>query len=82
MTSKQWTGVSLALAVLLSALTIFGGRYRVAGVLFLPLGLWLTLRREPEPNRIRPWIKVLGWILVRFSIVVLVASVIAIVAGR
>ena len=82
MTNKQWTFVSLVLTALLIALLIFGGAYRAIGVLFLPLGLWLSLRREPEQRQVRPTIKVLGWIFVGLAIVALVASVITIAAGR
>jgi hypothetical protein len=82
MTNKQWTFASLVLAALLTALAIFGGGYRAVGVLFLPLGLWLSLGREPEQRQIRPAIRVLGWLFVGFAVVALVGSLIAITAGR
>ena len=82
MTNKQWAFLGLGVAVLLAALVIFGGRYRAIGILFLPLGLWLSLRREPEQTQIRPGIKVLGWVFVGLAIVALIASVVAITAGR
>ena len=81
-TNKQWTLASLGLAVLVAALFALGGRYRAVLVLFLPLGVWLGVRREPEEARIRPWIRVLGWLFVGFSVVVLIASIIAVVAGK
>ena len=82
MTHKQWTLVSLALAALLIALAVFGGSYRACGTLLLPLGLRLSLRREPEQKQIRPAVRVLGWVFVGFAIVALVASLIAITTGR
>lgn len=82
MTNKQWTFASLVLAALLTALIIFDGRYRTVGVLLLPLGLWLSLRREPEQMQIRPVIRVLGWVFVGLAMVAIVTSVIAITAGR
>jgi hypothetical protein len=62
MTNKQWAFVSIVLVAVLIALVIFGGGYRAVGALFLLLGLWLSLRREPEQMRIRPAIRVLGWL--------------------
>jgi hypothetical protein len=82
MTNKQWTLASLGLAVILAALFAFGGHYRAVPVLFLPLGLWLSLRREPEEKQVRPWIAVLGWVFVGFSVVALIAAVVAIAAGK
>ena len=86
MTNNQWTFVNLTLTALLTAfliaLVIFGGRYCAVGALFLPLGLWLSLRREPEQMRIRPTIRVLGWVFVTLAVVALVASVIALTAGK
>lgn len=82
MTNKQWKFATTILIVLLSVLAIFGGRYRVFGVLFAPLGFWLSLRREPEQRQIRPAIRVLGWLLVAFAFVALVGSLTAIIAGR
>ncbi len=80
-TNKQWTLASLGLAILFAALFAFGGHYRAVLVLFAPLGLWLSLRREPEQKQIRPWIAVLGWVFVGFSILALIAAVIAVAAG-
>ena len=82
LTNKQWTWVSVVAAALLLALAIFGGGYRSLGTLFLPIGLWFSLRREPEQREIRPAIRVLGWIFVGVAVVAIVASVIAITAGR
>ena len=59
-TNKQWTLASLGLAVLVAALFALGGRYCAVLVLFLPLGVWLGVRREPEEARTRPWIRVVG----------------------
>ena len=81
MTHKQWTLASLGLAALLIALAVFGGSYRAGGILLLPLGLWLSLKREPEQKQIRPAIRVLGWVFVGLAIVALVASLIAITTG-
>ncbi|MDB6030295.1 MAG: hypothetical protein JWM16_633 [Verrucomicrobiales bacterium] len=61
MTSKHWTLVSVVSAALLLGLAIFGGGYRSLGVILLPLGLWFSLRPEPEQIRVRPAIRVLGW---------------------
>ncbi len=82
LSSKHWTLVSVVSAALLLALAIFGGSYRALGVLFLPLGLWFSLRREPEQAEIRPAIRVLGWIFIGVAAAAIVASVIAISAGR
>ena len=82
LTNKQWTFASLVLIAVLIALARFGAGYRAVGVLFGPLGLWLTLKREPKEGKIRPGIKVLGWLFVGFAVVALVGSVIAITAGR
>jgi uncharacterized membrane protein len=81
-TNRQWTLASLVVAVLLAALFVFGGHYRAILVLFLPLGFWLSLRREPEQTQTRPGIRALGWVFVCFSILVLIASLITIAAGR
>ena len=81
-TSKHWILVSVVSAALLLALAIFGGGYRALGTLFLPVGLWFSLRREPEQREIRPAIRVLGWIFVGVAALAIVASVIAITAGR
>ncbi len=81
-TSKQWALVSVASAALLIALAIFGGGYRTLGTLFLPLGLWFSVRREPEQMQIRPAIRVLGWILIGMAAAAIVASVIAIGTGK
>jgi hypothetical protein len=56
-TNRQWTFASLVLALLLAALFTFGGHYRSVRVLFLPLGFWLSLRREPEQMQVRPWLR-------------------------
>lgn len=82
MTSKQWTLVGVVSAALLLALAIFGGGYRSLGTLFLPLGLWLSLRHEPEQREVRPAIRVLGWLFVIVAAAAIVVSVIAIAVGR
>ena len=82
LTNKQWTWVSVVSAALLLALAIFGGGYRSLGTLFLPVGLWFSLRREPEQREIRPAIRVLGWMFVGVAAVAIVASVIAIASAR
>ena len=82
MTSRQRAWVSVGLVALLAALIAFGGHYRLLGVLFLPLAMWVGIRREPEQMRIRPWIRVLGWLLVGACVVLLVMAVVSIVAGR
>ena len=74
--------MSVVSAALLIALAIFGGGYRAVGVLFLPLGLWLSLRREPEQREIRPAIRALGWIFIAIAIGAVIGSVIAITASR
>ena len=81
-TNKQWTLATLDLAVLFAALFAFGGHYRGRPILFLPLGLWLSLRREPEQKQIRPWIAALGWVFVGLSVLALIAVVIAVAAGQ
>jgi hypothetical protein len=63
-------------------LALFGGGYRALGILFLPVGLWISLRREPEQMKVRPAIQVLGWIFVGVAAIAIVAAVIAIAAGR
>ncbi|PYK62388.1 MAG: hypothetical protein DME21_06580 [Verrucomicrobia bacterium] len=82
LTNKQWTWVSVVSAALLLALAIFGGGYRSLGILFLPVGLWFSLRRQPEQREIRPAIRVLGWMFVGVAAVAIVASVIAIASAR
>jgi hypothetical protein len=82
LSSKQWTLVSVVSAALLLALAMFGGSYRALGVLFLPVGLWFSLRHEPEQREVRPAIRVLGWIFIGVAAAAIVASVIAISAGR
>jgi hypothetical protein len=52
-TSKLWTVLSVVSTALLIGLAIFGGGYRALGALVLPLGLWFSLRREPEQKEIR-----------------------------
>ena len=74
--------MSVVSAALLLALAIFGGGYRSLGTLFLPVGLWFSLRREPEQREIRPAIRVLGWMFVGAAAVAIVASVIAIASAR
>jgi hypothetical protein len=82
MTSKHWTLVSVVSAALLIALVIFGGGYRALGTLFLPLGLWFSLRHEPEQMQIRPAIRVLGWLFVAVAAIAIVGSVVAITRNR
>lgn len=82
LTNKQWTLLSVVSAALLLALALFGGGYRAFGTLFLPVGFWISLRREPEQMKVRPAIQVLGWIFVGVAAVAIVAAVIAIAAGR
>ena len=82
LSSKQRTLLIVVLTVLLLLLAKFGGGYRSLGTLFLPLGLWFSLKREPEQAEIRPAIRVLGWIFVCVAAIAIVASVIAITAGR
>ncbi|MCC6821810.1 MAG: hypothetical protein IT579_13845 [Verrucomicrobia subdivision 3 bacterium] len=82
MTKKHWLLVSVVSAALLIGLAIFGGGYRSLGILFLPLGLWFSLRREPEQMHVRPVIQVLGWLFVGVAVVAVVASAIAIGANR
>ena len=72
----------MVMVVLLIALARFGDGYRAFGVLFLPAGIWLSLKREPEQKQIRPAIRVLGWLFICLAVVILVASVFAITAGR
>jgi len=82
MTTKHWILVSVVSAALLLALAIFGGGYRALGTLFLPVGLWFSLRHEPEQREIRPAIRVLGWIFVGMATVAVVVSVVAIASHR
>jgi hypothetical protein len=81
-TGKQWILVSVISAALLFTLMFLGGGYRALGILFLPIGFWLSLRREPEQKEIRPAIRALGWILVCVALFALVASVLFVLAGR
>ena len=74
--------MSLVSVALLLALAIFGGGYRSLGTLFLPLGLWIGLKHEPEQRQIRPAIRMLGWIFVGVAAIAIIVSVIAIAAGR
>ena len=82
MTSKHWSLVSVVSAALLLALAIFGGGYRAIGILFLPVGLWFSLRHEPEQREIRPVIRVLGWIFICVATVAVVASVVTIASHK
>jgi len=82
LTSKQWTVVSVISAALLFTLMVLGGGYRALGMLFLPVGFWLSLRHEPEQRQVRPAIKVLGWIFVCVAAFALIASVLVILAGK
>ena len=82
LSSKHWTLVSVISAALLLALMIFGGGYRTLGTLFLPVGLWLSLRREPEQRKVRPSIRVLGWIFIGVAVVTAIASVLVMVVRR
>ena len=82
LTNKQWNLVSVVAIALLLTLAIFGGGYRALGTLLAPVGLWLSLKREPEQREIRPAIRVLGWIFVAVAVVAIVRAVIAITTGR
>jgi hypothetical protein len=78
LSNKHWILVSVVSAALLLALAMFGSSYRALGLLFLPVGLWFSLKREPEQVEIRPAIRMLGWVLVGLAAVAIVASAIAI----
>lgn len=80
--SKLSIWLSVIFATLLLALGIFGRSYRPLLCLFLPLGLWFSLKHEPEQRKARPAIRVLGWIFVGIAAVAFIAPVIAIAAGR
>jgi hypothetical protein len=82
LTDKQWTLVSIISAALLITLAIFGGGYRAFGILFLPLGVWVGLRHEPEQKQVRPAIRALGWIFVCIAVLAVIGAVISILAGR
>ena len=82
LSSRQWTLVSVVSAALLFALAIFGEGYRALGTLFLPVGLCFSLRREPEQAEIRPAVRVFGWIFIGVAAFAIVASVIAVSAGK
>jgi hypothetical protein len=82
LTNRHWTLVSVVSAALLLALAIFGGGYRALGALFLPVGLWFSLKHEPEQRGIHSAIRVLGWICVGVAIVAVVASVFSIASHR
>ena len=81
-TNKQRTLISLAIVALMVGILIFGRGYRAFGVFFIPFGLWLNLKREPEQMQMRPAIRVLGWIFVAAAVVALVAVAFAIASGR
>ena len=82
LTSKHWLLMSLASAALLIALAVFGGGYRALGTLFLSLGLWFGLRREPEESQTRPAIRLVGWIFVAVAAAAILASAFAIAGGK
>lgn len=81
-TNKQWIVLSLALTAIITMLAIFAGYYRAVGVLLLPLGLWLNLRREPDQMQIRPAIRLIGFVFVTLAFVTIIATVITITASR
>ena len=83
LTNKQSNLVILVVLALLLALVIFGGGYYPAlGALLGPVGFWFRLRREPEQARIRPGIRLLGWIFVAVAVVAIVGAVIEFSTGR
>ena len=81
-TNKQRTLISWAIVAVMVGILIFGRGFRAFGIFFIPLGLWLNLKREPEQMQVRPAIRVLGWIFVAAAFVALVAVGIAIASGR
>lgn len=81
-TNRQRTLASLVFGALLAALLAFGGRYRAVLALFLPLSFWFSLSQEPEQREIRPCIRPLGWLFVGFSIVMIIAVIIAAAASE
>ncbi len=81
-TNKLWTFASLGVALVIATLFLLGGHYSAVLVLFLPLGFWLSLKQEPSQANVRPWIKVLGWLLVGFSLLAIIASAIAFATGK
>jgi apolipoprotein N-acyltransferase len=82
LTNRQWTLLSAVAAALLLVLAIFGGDYRSLGIIFMPLCLWVSLKREPKQTGIRPGFRVLGWIFVALAAAAVVGSIIAISAGK
>lgn len=82
MTIKHWTLASIIAAALVLALMILGGGYRALGLLLLPVGLWLGLKREPEQAEIRPATRLLGWLFVGLAALAVIAAALAIGASR
>jgi hypothetical protein len=81
MTRQHWIIASQLLCMLLIALPTFSGDYRGAGILLFPVCLWLSLRNEPEQRQMRPWIRVLGWVVASVAAVGIVAAFICIATG-
>ena len=81
-TNKQRNLVSAATVLLLLALVIFGDGYRAVGTLFIPVGLWFSLKHEPDQTNVRPAIRVVGWIFLAVGIIAIAGAVLAIITGR
>jgi hypothetical protein len=82
LTNKQWTFLSIVTVALLILVVILGGVYRLFYIVLFPLCLWLSLRHEPDQKRVRPGIRVLGWIFVCIATLAVVGAVISLLAGR
>ena len=82
LTNKQWTLLSIASVAVAAAIAIFGGHYRALCSLILPLCVWLSLKHEPEQMKVRPLIRVFGWIFVCLAVFAVIGAVISILAGR
>jgi hypothetical protein len=82
LTDKQRTLISWAIVAVMVGILVFGRGFRAFGVFFLPLGLFLCLKRDREQIQMRPSFKVLGWIFITTAVVTLVAVAFAIASGR
>ena len=82
LTNKQWTLMSIVTVALLILVAILGGVYRLFYIVLFPLCLWLSLRHEPDQKRVRPAIRVLGWIFVCIATLAIIGAVISLLAGR
>ena len=74
--------MSIVTVALLILVVILGGVYRLFYIVLFPLCLWLSLRHEPDQKRVRPGIRVLGWIFVCIATLAVVGAVISLLAGR